>query len=214
MADKEKKGLTGTEKAIVGATLAENAIRYKKQSAWLLRNAWKWGSRLAKRNPYTFAILTAMSTLSTDYAQEKVHEAWSAIERSVGKEYKNVHAWIDDVMKDPNIANASADVLNRNLPQGVFTGLPADVLAAIPDKLKDVHAARRGALDGVVSDLRRHEPATDSVTEANCRLLGVIRTYFGARNSQAVYDLHTALLKFIQLDAAAVREAAAINDLR
>jgi hypothetical protein len=204
---KEKSGLTNTEKAIIGVSAGEGLWKYKKQTAWLLRNTWKLGSKLARRNPYAFALVAAVGALSTDFSQSHIVSAWNDIEKSVGKQYKSVHDWVLDVQKDPNVANASADILNRALPDGVFTGLPPDVINAIPEKVRNVLSNRKGTKpqDDMVPKRVVLTPTT--AEERNIELVYRVGILFGSRDVEGIHD---SLMAFMALTPEAVHSAASI----
>jgi hypothetical protein len=202
--DEEEDGMTGTDIA-VGAVGAELAWKFKRQSGWLLKSAWKLGSAAAKRYPYSAALLIGFEALNTEAGQAVMEEVWV----SLGKGYTSMKAWVDDASIDENVAHASLDAINRAKPEpdGLVASLPPDLQAAIPQGVRDALVARHGSTS---DSARKPSPATvKSVRDQE--LLKKVGSIFGNTSPAYLCHLHSVLSAFVAMSHDDVENAADIR---
>jgi hypothetical protein len=190
---KEDSGIDATD-LIIGVGAADTAWRFKKQTAWLLRNTWRVGTSLAKKHKLAAIVLAGFSLLQTDAAKEALAE----IEKSVGKQYRKAEEWVSDLMMDDNILALSADAVNTRVdaPEGIFDGIPMDIVRAIPEPVRQGLADRKERSTGLVT-IKQTRPV--SALEMRIHTMRTIGTYFGVRDASSMKKLRYAIKDFVTM---------------
>jgi hypothetical protein len=101
-------------------------------------------------------------------------------------------------MMDDNILALSADAVNTRVdaPEGIFDGIPMDIVRAIPEPVRQGLADRKERSTGLVT-IKQTRPV--SALEMRIHTMRTIGTYFGVRDASSMKKLRYAIKDFVTM---------------